>query len=115
MDNEFRKAQFEERMPTTAPAFSNGADVPAEFPRYLIVECCYGGEEIWFFFADTLEQAARDIDDSETERDDIRVYDLDVEVGNDAGQFLTVMRVTQFINVGTLTSHVIHDLEPANG
>lgn len=92
---EARLEQFHERISDSAPAFSNGCEIPDHLPRYLIVDCCSGGEEIWFYFADTLIDAASEIDESDTSRDEVKVFDLDTP--DDLGIIQPIFKTIAFL------------------
>ena len=79
-----------EQVEADSDAVENGWEIPQEPKRYLAVEI---GENqaCWAANADTLAELAKEIDESETSRSGVTVYDLDT--GN---QYVPVTRTTAF-------------------
>lgn len=57
---------------------SNELPVPAPMPKYMVIELDHDADPIWAYFVETLDEAARAIDSSDTDCVGwIKVYDLD--------------------------------------
>jgi hypothetical protein len=87
-----RRARMEPLLNGTA-AVTNGYESPEKPLRYVGVEWS-GNDIVWAYTADKLEQLKTIIDTSETERDHVRMVDLDT-----GDQYQAVLKVSGFAKV----------------
>jgi hypothetical protein len=91
-DHLARRARMEALLNGTA-AVTNGYESPEKPLRYVGVEWS-GDEIVWAYTADKLEQLKTIIDTSETERDHVRMVDLDT-----GDQYQAVLKVSDFTKI----------------
>lgn len=76
---------------------SNGFEMPTEAGRYLVIEK-WGGEWVWAMNCADLDEAATEISASDTDRDNVVIYDLDDE--EEDNELVPILEVTRILGNG---------------